>query len=106
MVKSMRGMPRIMTFCMVASGLLTSIASPPALGQTLAGRSVPSPIYGVTLDDVSNPSAAVASLNKLVRVPTTRIVFDTGENPTYYAQQIRQFRPVSYIMGELIDSSY
>jgi hypothetical protein len=42
----------------------------------------------------------------LVRVPTARIVFDTGEKPSHYVKAIQQFRPVSYIMGELIDSSY
>jgi hypothetical protein len=77
-----------------------------AFGGTLAGRNVPSPIYGVTLDDVSKPSAEVVSLSSLVRVPTARVVFDTGESPSYYLKPIQQLRPVSYIMGELIDSSY
>lgn len=96
-----------MTLCMLVTGLLIStMASSPALGQTLAGRTVPSPIYGVTLDDVSNPSDTITSLSRLVRLPTARIVFDTGETPFYYAQPIQHFRPISYIMGELIDSSY
>jgi hypothetical protein len=97
----------MMTLCMLVTGLLiSSMASSPALGQTLAGRTVPSPIYGVTLDDVSNPSSTITSLSRLVRLPTARIVFDTGETPSYYAQPIQHFRPISYIMGELIDSSY
>ena len=92
---------------MLVSGLLiSSLAFSPALGQRLAGRTVPSPIYGVTLDDVSNPSSTTTSLSRLVRMPTARIVFDTGKTPFYYAQPIQQFRPISYIMGELIDSSY
>jgi hypothetical protein len=97
----------MMTLCTLVTGLLiSSMASSPALGQTLAGRTVPSPIYGVTLDDVSNPSSTITSLSRLVRLPTARIVFDTGETPSYYAQPIQHFRPISYIMGELIDSSY
>jgi hypothetical protein len=92
---------------MLVTGLLiSSMVSSPALGQMLAGRTVPSPIYGVTLDDVSNPSSTVTSLSRLDRVPTARIVFDPGETPFYYSQPIQQFHPISYIMGELIDSSY
>jgi hypothetical protein len=96
-----------MTLYRLVTGLLlSSIVFTPALGQTLVGRTVPSPIYGVTLDDVSNPSSTIISLSKLVHMPTARIVFDTGETPSYYAQPIQQFRPISYIMGELIDSSF
>jgi hypothetical protein len=98
---------RILNLCiMLSAPFLIGLSSLAAFGGTIAGRSVPSPIYGVTLDDVSNPSGKVSSLSMLVRVPTARIVFDTGENPTYYVKPIQQFRPVSYIMGELIDSSY
>jgi hypothetical protein len=106
------GMPaitgrRILTLCTILSPLLVlSTGLNAALGGTLAGRSVPSPVYGVTLDDVSNPSGEVNSLNKMVHVPTARIVFDAGENPSYYVKPIQQLRGVSYIMGELADSSY
>jgi len=39
-------------------------------------------------------------------MPTARIVFDPNETPLYYSQPIQQLRPISYIVGELIDSSY
>lgn len=98
---------RILTLCAILSApLVFNTGFSAALGGTLVGRSVPSPIYGVTLDDVSNPSGEVDSLGKMVRVPTARIVFDAGENPSYYVKPIQQFRGVSYIMGELADSSY
>lgn len=50
--------------------------------------------------------AEVIALSSLPHVPTARVVFDTGESPSYYLKAIRQLRPVSYTMGELIDSSY
>jgi hypothetical protein len=78
----------------------------PAPGATIAGRNVPSPIYGVTLDDVSNTTAKVNSLSQMVHPPTARIVFDPGVLPSYYLKRIQQFRNVAYIMGQLADSSY
>ena len=86
---------------------VAGMGSAPASGQTLAGRNIPSPIYGVTLDDVSNQilPGEVYSLGAMARVPTARIVFDRGEPASYYSRQIQSLRPVAYIMGELIDSS-
>jgi hypothetical protein len=70
------------------------------------GRTVPSPIYGVTLDDVSNVSAELYALRQLVRMPTARIVFDAGEPPSYYLRPLQTLRTGAYIVGELVDSSY
>jgi len=98
---------RNLTLCIVMTGvLLSGLASPAARGGTLTGRSVPSPIVGVSLDDVSNTAAQVNSLSRLARAPTARIVFDKGVNPSYYLKPIQQLRGVAYIMGELADSSY
>jgi hypothetical protein len=102
-------MPEVskLTLCMTMTGLLLSgTVSPAAFGGTIAGRSVPSPIYGVTLDDVSKPAAEVNSLSQMAQVPTARIVFDAGVRPSYYLKPIQQLRNVAYIMGELVDSSY
>jgi hypothetical protein len=97
----------LIALCAILSvAFISGLGSCTAFAKTLAGRNVPSPVHGVTLDDVSNPSAEVTSLGMLVRMPTVRIVFDTGENASYYLRPIQQFRTVSYIMGELIDSSY
>jgi hypothetical protein len=84
----------------------TSASCSAGLASGITGRIVPAPIYGVTLDDVSNTSAEVNSLQQLVHMPTSRIVFDTGEPASYYLGPIQQMHSSSYIMGELADSSY
>jgi hypothetical protein len=63
-------------------------------------------MYGVTLDDVSNVNAELNSLKQLAHTPTVRIVFDTGEPPSYYLGPIQTLRTSAHIMGELVDSSY
>jgi hypothetical protein len=78
----------------------TAIQPPPT-----AGRAIPSPLYGVTLDDVSNMSGILASLQRIPHMPTARIVFDYGQPPSYYAGPIQQIRPSSYVMGQLADST-
>jgi hypothetical protein len=66
----------------------------------------PASIYGVTLDDVSNVNGELNALQQIAHKPTARIVFDTGEPPTYYLGPIQTFSASAYIMGELVDSSY
>jgi hypothetical protein len=68
-------------------------------------RAIPSPVYGVTLDDISHLSEVVSSLQQLVHRPTARIFFDAREPPSSYAGPIQQLRSVSYIMGQIADSS-
>lgn len=68
-------------------------------------RALPDPLYGVTVDDVTNVSSITASLSALQRKPITRIVFDAGTAPAYYQNAISQIQPVSYIMGEVADST-
>jgi len=70
------------------------------------GLVLPSPLDGVTTDDISNLSEIVAALDALPHKPTTRIVFDEGEQPAYYAQAVPAIHAVSYVMGELLDSEY
>ncbi len=89
---------------LVAGIAMLSVTS--AAEAQIAGRSVPAPIYGVTLDDVSKVSAELKTLASIYHTPTVRVVFDRGESPSYYKGPIQQFRQVSYVMGELIDSSY
>jgi hypothetical protein len=91
----------------VIAGLLVfGMAPSPALGAMITARSVPSPVYGVTLDDVSNATAEVNSLSRMAHPPTARIVFDAGVRPSYYLKPIQRFRNIAYVMGELADSSY
>ncbi len=67
---------------------------------------LPSPLYGVTTDDISNVTETVAALAALPHKPTTRIVFDEGEQPSYYKQAVPAIGAVSYVMGEILDSEY
>ena len=73
--------------------------------STAPNRPLPSPLYGDTVDDVSNVTSTVAGEQHLPQAPTTRLYFDVGEPASYYTAAINALRPVSYIMGELLDSS-
>ena len=64
------------------------------------------PIFGVTIDDISNPSAIKNSLSSLARCPFARIVFDEYVQPAYYKETVRKFHTVAGIMGEILDSYY
>ncbi|HLN05012.1 MAG TPA: hypothetical protein VK217_01940, partial [Acidimicrobiales bacterium] len=68
-------------------------------------RTLPSPLYGVTVDTVANLSAIVAGSGTLRDMPITRLYFNVKEPASYYAAAVRALHPVSYIMGELLDSS-
>jgi len=83
---------------------LTLVAASTIAGIT--GRTPPSPIVGITYDDVSNTGPELTTLESISRMPAVRIVFDTGEPASYYKGPISTFYPAAYIMGELIDSSY
>ena len=71
-----------------------------------AGRTVPTPIYGVTVDDISGLSDITQSLSRLSRTPTTRIVFDEYVPASYYRKAAVEINKVSYVMGEILDSFY
>ena len=73
--------------------------------RTTNARKLPGPLYGVTVDDVSDLSQIVASLRHLPKTPTTRIYLDVQEPASYYAAAVSKLRPVSYLMGELLDSA-
>lgn len=69
-------------------------------------RAITEPLYGVTVDAVDHLSDIVTSLRSLRHTPTTRIVFDKFVPATQYVNAVKQIYPVSYIMGELLDSAY
>ncbi len=69
-------------------------------------ESVPSPIYGVTVDKVNDLTDIVESLSKLCHKPTTRIVFDRGVPAAQYVQAATEIHKVSYVMGEIVDSFF
>jgi hypothetical protein len=81
-----------------------SSPSPPARSAVPAGA-LPARLWGVTLDDVSDPAPIVASLEALPTKPIARVVFDRGMRPADYASAISALHPHSYLMGELVDSS-
>jgi len=74
-----------------------------AAGPTM--RALPSPLYGVTVDGIANLSDIVAGARALGHMPVTRVYFNVKEPASYYAAAVRAIQPVSYVMGELLDSS-
>ena len=77
------------------------------IGSSAQGQgSVPSPIYGVTVDRVSELPDIVQSLSKLCRKPTVRIVFDEGKPAAEYVQAATEIHKVGYVMGEIVDSFF
>jgi hypothetical protein len=69
------------------------------------GRPLPRPLFGVTVAGAVRLSPLVNSVRHLGKMPTTRIYFDTGRPASSYLAVVRALRPVSYLMGELLDSS-
>jgi hypothetical protein len=92
-----------------AAGLLAAssvpAAGPRGLVTPAAQRALPRVLAGVTADDVSDLGGLVASARRLPVTPTTRLYFDVTEPPGAYAAAVRALHPVSYLMGELLDSS-
>lgn len=74
-------------------------------GQKPASALPPGWIWGVTVDSVSNLKAITTSLSKLSSKPTTRIVFDEHVPASDYANAVTAIKKVSFVMGELLDSS-
>lgn len=85
-------------------------ASPIDVGQPDAASAEdgapPAGVYGVTLDDITGIADSVAALAALPHRATTRIVFDEGQAPAYYAQAVPAVHAVSDVMGEILDSQF
>ncbi|MFC4763593.1 hypothetical protein [Dyella koreensis] len=71
-----------------------------------AATTIKAPIYGVTLDDLSNINAIITSLTKLPYKPTVRVVFDPGTSAAEYYPALVKLHTVAYVMGEIMDSYY
>jgi hypothetical protein len=103
--------------CTILAGLAACAGrGPPAATETQAGRTpqristalgrpLPRPLYGVTVDDVSHAGQIVAGVRNLPEAPTVRVYFDVHEPARYYTATVSALRPVSYLMGELLDSA-
>lgn len=100
----------------VKKKLLASIASSIALfaasipfastANAQAAANIKAPVYGVTLDDLSNLSAIITSLSKLPYRPTVRVVFDPGTTAAEYYPSLVKLHMVANVMGEIMDSYY
>lgn len=66
---------------------------------------LPHPIYGVTVDSIEAIDDIVDALGKFSRWPTTRVVFDPFLPPQHYANALTKIQDVSFVMGEILDSS-
>jgi hypothetical protein len=65
---------------------------------------LPSPLYGVTIDDVAGMSTVLADEAALPFKPTTRVVLDNAP-ASGFTSAIAQLHGVSNVMGEILDSS-
>ena len=81
-------------------------ASPDAGAADASSSPFPPYLHGVTADDISNLTPLVTALSALPHRPTTRIVFDDGQPPSYYAQAVPAVHAVSNVLGEILDSEY
>jgi hypothetical protein len=96
-----------MAFFIVNTAWSSAIISS-ALSATISHRSIPDPLYGVTMDAVHDAQlpAILESLEKLAYKATTRVVFDEYVDPDYYTDAVAKIHQVSYVMGEILDSLY
>ena len=65
-----------------------------------------SPVYGVTLDDLTKLNGIIASLQNLPYRPTVRVVFDPGTSAADYYAPLLRLHAVANVMGEVMDSYY
>lgn len=88
------------------SNQVAASSSSAPLGAASVSSPLPVPLYGVTIDDISELSAIIESLRRMARKPTARIVFDETVGPAYYRKAAISMSAVSYLMGEILDSAY
>jgi hypothetical protein len=63
------------------------------------------PLFGVTIDRISQLRSVGSALAALPHRATTRVYFDVHEPAGYYASAVASLHGASAIMGELLDSS-
>lgn len=74
--------------------------------KSLKMSKIPSPISGVTINNIDNLSEITTALKKLPYKATARIVFDEDQPPSEYTEAVNEIHQYSYIMGEILDSAY
>ena len=72
---------------------------------TAAGREVPAPWRGLTVDSIADFPAVLAAVKAHRARPMVRVVMDPGTRPADYAAAITQLRSRAYILAEPIDST-
>ena len=87
-----------------ALALAAATAAAP-VGPLASPAAAAAPLFGVTVDSISQPQAITAALAALPRRATTRVYFDVREPASYYARAVQAIHGVSGVMGELLDSS-
>lgn len=97
----------LVALAIIGLPVASAVPSRPRTAATGAAQKqrLPSPLYGLTLDDIGNVGQVVDAVRHLPDKPTSRVYFDTHEPAQYYAGALRALHPVSYVMGELLDSS-
>ncbi|MCO5310786.1 MAG: hypothetical protein M9891_16155 [Austwickia sp.] len=86
------------------TGAVTTVAATGRLSTT-AGRAVPAPLRGVTIESVDRLEALVTALAAHTKPATVRIVFQAGTSPADYATAVRRLRPHAYLVGTVLDST-
>ena len=89
----------------------TTVPLPPVPPAPPGAPSAAPPVFGLTIDDISNINQIVSMEESLPSKPTTRVVFDWNSHSTYqpasyYASALKQLQAVGPTMGLLMDSSY
>lgn len=87
------------------SGAALALALSCAPTLAAGTRALPPTLYGVTVDNIAGIAATAAAIHALPKPIITRVVFDNGEQPAYYASAIQQLDAVGFTMGQILDSS-
>lgn len=63
-------------------------------------------IYGLTLNNIASIDEAVTTISALPGKPAVRVVFDEGQDPSYYTAALGKLQGKAVILGEILDSFY
>lgn len=97
------GLPIV--FCLSMFSLLQTTSVTAATLTKPSQRQIDHPLYGVTLESVDGIADIKSSLKSFSRRMTARVVFQWPYKPEAYFEAVSALYPVSYIMGEILDSS-
>jgi hypothetical protein len=87
-----------------APGALSTPAPTAPIATGASTRPAVERVFGVTIDNLDDVPAIVASLRDLAHRPTTRIVFDRDQPASSVREQVAQIHQVSAVMAPILDS--